>query len=210
MNQNLSINDYKELIISKLYKILYVQNINFWSIVKITLASSFSIYFLSKIIKYFTKQKKQIIDNTVKGILLKNGRFLSYEEFGDLSSSKIIIFFHSLGSCRKEKHPNEEILKKFGIKMINIDRPGYGKSEIDENRNYVSFSNDVIELLDCLKIEYFSICAVNSGCPYALSLCNKYKERVISCALLSPELPYSNLPHDEFSSHLKDTWFLTK
>eukprot|EP01080_Neovahlkampfia_damariscottae_P012610 gene12610-6515_t len=41
-----------------------------------------------------------------------------------------------------------------------------------------------------------------------LSLCSKYPDRVVSCALVSPELPYSILPHDEFSSHLKDTWFL--
>jgi hypothetical protein len=176
MSQVLSFNDFKEQLISKLYKTLYLKNINLWSIVKITLASTFSIYLFTKIYKFLTKAKKPKIQNSVKGILLKNGRILTYEEYGDLTSSKVILFLHSLGSSRFEKHPMEEIAKKFGFRMIHIDRPGYGKSEVDENRTYISTAENIFELVQTLNIERFSICAVNSGCPFALSLCEKYKE----------------------------------
>lgn len=40
---------------------------------------------------------------------------------------------HSTGSCRLEKHPKtHEIASKLGIRVISVDRPGYGRSDIHE------------------------------------------------------------------------------
>lgn len=39
---------------------------------------------------------------------------------------------------------------------------------------------------------------------------NSQFSKVVACALVSSELPYSILPHDEFSHYLKDIWFLSK
>lgn len=178
MQQNVL--NYKERFISKFYQSMYIRNINIWTLLKISFASSFSVYCLVKIYNYLFSKKEKNIEDPLKSILLKDGRIITFNEHGDLKSQKVIFYFHSLGkpiffnlgSSRKETHPNESIAKKFNFRMIHVDRPGYGRSSPHENRSYLSFTDDISQVASALGISKFAVIGVQSGGPYALSMAN--------------------------------------
>lgn len=176
MQQNVL--NFKERFISKFYQSMYIRNINFWSLLKISFASSFTIYLLVKVYNYLFFKKEKQIQEPLKSVLLKDGRIITYNEYGDLKSQKVVFFFHSLGNCfftylgssRKETHPNESIAKNMNLRMIHIDRPGYGKSTPHEKRNYITFTDDISQVASALGISKFAIIGVGSGGPYAISM----------------------------------------
>lgn len=76
-----------------------------------------------------------------------------------------------------------------------------------------TFAQDMLQFVTTLQIEKFAIIGVGAGCPYALataSLLEREKNKsLVAVSLLSPSLPYADLPRMEFSPYLKDVWFLT-
>ena len=63
---------------------------------------------------------------------LKNGRKLGYSEYGD-TKGKPIFYFHGWPTSRLQAQVNDEIAKKLQIRIISIDRPGIGLSELQKN-----------------------------------------------------------------------------
>ncbi|EFC41943.1 hypothetical protein NAEGRDRAFT_80515 [Naegleria gruberi] len=150
--------------------------------------------------------------NGVKGVMLNSGRWLSYEEYGNTSTkTRVVFFFHSIGQSRLETPTNEHdsIGKRYGIRFIHVDRPGYGQSSQQKSRSFLSFARDIAQMSNILDIEQYSVIGVSSGSCYAwacayLNIDNK----VVSCSILSGELPYLYIPPSQTSRFLKDTSLL--
>lgn len=78
--------------------------------------------------------------NNGKTILLSDGRTLAYAEYGALSLSKgsdprgaPVFFFHGIPGSRIFRPP-DEITAKMGVRLICVDRPGYGLSSFQPSR----------------------------------------------------------------------------
>ena len=91
-------------------------------------------------------------------ITLLDGRVLGYAESGDLDGVPLFLF-HGLNSSRLEVNIVHEKMKKRGIRLIGIDRPGMGLSTFQENRTVLDFVEDVIALADALHIGLVSAMA---------------------------------------------------
>jgi len=103
--------------------------------------------------KHNDEDDASVVSSSTKGILLKDGRWLAYSEYGALRSNRIVLVFHSLGSCRLEKHPtiHESVAVQSNIRFVHVDRPGYGQSDAcTDRRSLLSFASDVHELLNVL------------------------------------------------------------
>ncbi|KAF0977167.1 hypothetical protein FDP41_003820 [Naegleria fowleri] len=150
--------------------------------------------------------------NGVKGVMLPSGRWLSYEEYGNTSSrTRVIFFFHSIGQSRLEIPCNEHdsIAKQFNVRFIHVDRPGYGQSSQQKARSFLSFAKDIAQLSNILEIEQYSVMGVSTGSCYAYACAYlNIDNKVVSCNILSGELPYSLLPHAQLSRFLKDVFLL--
>lgn len=59
-------------------------------------------------------------------IKLKNNRTLAYAEYGSPSGTPIF-FYHGIPGSRIFRPP-DKITKKMGVRLITVDRPGYGLS----------------------------------------------------------------------------------
>jgi pimeloyl-ACP methyl ester carboxylesterase len=65
--------------------------------------------------------------------LSDGGRNLGYAEHGDLQGCPLF-FFHGQPGNRLFRHPDDMLTSSLGVRLICIDRPGYGLSEFQPNR----------------------------------------------------------------------------
>jgi pimeloyl-ACP methyl ester carboxylesterase len=114
---------------------------------------------------------------TDQKIKLLDGRVLVYREYGD-SQGKPLFFFHGWPSSRLRGDHFDQAAKSAKIRLISIDRPGYGLSDFKENRTLLDWPDDVVELADKLKINKFAIVGVSGGGPYAAVTAYKIPDRI--------------------------------
>ncbi|KAJ0810882.1 putative alpha/beta hydrolase-1 [Helianthus annuus] len=95
---------------------------------------------------------------TAPRIKLRDGRYLSYKEFGvpkDSAEYKII-FVHGFDSFKHytviATSASPALIEDLGIYIVSFDRPGYGESDPDPKRTLKSLALDTEELADQLKL----------------------------------------------------------
>ena len=83
---------------------------------------------------------------------LSNGRKLGYSIFGvpNPGPGKTVIYHHGFMSGRMEAEILGPRAHSIGVRVITIDRAGYGDSTHDPYRTPESFTRDIEELLDAL------------------------------------------------------------
>ncbi len=91
-----------------------------------------------------------------KYIVLSDNRKIGYEDCGDKSDSAIIMFHGTPGS-RIAALEDSPLIKKFNVRFITPERPGYGISDPTANREISDWPTDMIELSDQLGIEKFHV-----------------------------------------------------
>ncbi len=114
---------------------------------------------------------------------LHDGRQLGYAEYGNLQG-RPVVFFQGTPSSRL-LHPDESITAEFGARLIVIDRPGFGLSDFKPKRTVLDWPEDVIELMDALKIDRFAVVGISGGGPYAAACAYKIPQRLTVAALVS-------------------------
>lgn len=147
----------------------------------------------------------------MSSLKLRDGRQLAFEQFG-AENGIPVLFQHGLGDSRLARHPDEKLIIEAGIKLITVDRPGYGESSPHPGRNFLNWVPDIEQLVNQLEIDRFGILGHSGGAPYALAIAFKLKDRVIKVVLASP-LGQLNVPgasktiHKSFRFLLKLGWF---
>ena len=119
-----------------------------------------------------------------KYILLKDGRKLGFHQYGDWRGYPIIALHGTPGS-RIWFEENDPISLELGIRLITIDRPGYGLSDKKNKRTITCFNSDINELIEKLELKQFSIFGVSGGGAYALAFAsindpNLYKAGMVA------------------------------
>jgi pimeloyl-ACP methyl ester carboxylesterase len=119
-------------------------------------------------------------------IILPDGRILGFALYG-APRGKPILYFHGFPSSRIEARFAHELGFSSGVRIIAVDRPGYGLSDFVPGRTIRDWPRDVLRLADALGIDRFRVMAVSGGCPYALACAHAIPERVkgvgIACGL---------------------------
>jgi pimeloyl-ACP methyl ester carboxylesterase len=71
------------------------------------------------------------------------------------------------------------------LRMISIDRDGYGDSEFDPQAGYAEFATTALAVLDQLGVDRFSIVAISGGGPYAAAVASAAPDRIRSVHLVA-------------------------
>jgi pimeloyl-ACP methyl ester carboxylesterase len=130
---------------------------------------------------------------TGKTLTLKDGRTLGYAEFGDPRGVPVI-GFHGMPGSRLVMKSAEKAALAAGARLIAPDRPGYGLSQANTHATLLGYIDDIIELVDALKIDRFTALGVSGGGPYPLACAYKIPQRITVAALISGIGPL-RLPH---------------
>lgn len=99
-------------------------------------------------------------------ITLSDGRNLAYEIYGPENGYPIFAFHGTPGS-RLWFVEDDPLLFELNIKLIPIDRPGFGDSDSLPNRSISEFNTDVKELIDQLDLSEFSLFGISGGGAFA-------------------------------------------
>lgn len=130
---------------------------------------------------------------TARQAQLQDGRRLGFAQFGDAEAAPVIIF-HDLWGNRNVRHPDDSILADIGIRLIGIDRPGYGMSTRKNGRSLMDVVDDVMLLSKALKLDRFAVLGFSAGGPYALACAYRFPQIVTRCAVVAPLPP---LDHEQ-------------
>ncbi len=114
---------------------------------------------------------------------LDDGRLLGYEEYGD-PAGRPVFFFHGIPGSRLFRPP-DEVTKRAGVRLICVERPGYGESTFQKSRRMLDWPADVAQLADSLGIQRFAVMGHSGGGPYALACAYALPKRVRVAVTLS-------------------------
>src|SRR3954454_17437896 len=116
-------------------------------------------------------------------------RRLSFADVGD-PSGRAVVFLHGCPGSRLSRHPDDSIVARNGVRLISVDRPGYGGSDGDPTSDEGTQAADVVALADHLGLDRFAVLAWSSGGPTALALAAEHPNRVSAVAIAAgqPEL----------------------
>lgn len=123
---------------------------------------------------------------------LSSGRKLSYSVFGS-TLSPALFFFHGFPSSRLEAHGLHKLVQehKLNLRIIAIDRPGFGRSDFQAHRRIVDFPQDVQRVADDLGVKRFAVLGGSGGGPYALACAYAIPDRVGGVGMLASAGPWT-------------------
>ncbi|ESQ45053.1 hypothetical protein EUTSA_v10010501mg [Eutrema salsugineum] len=130
---------------------------------------------------------------TAPRIRLSDGRHLAYQEHGVSRQNATfkIIFIHAFATFRRDAVIAQRVrpgfLEKNGIYIVSYDRPGYGESDPDPNRNEKTLARDVEQLADQLQLgSKFYVVGYSMGGQAVWGVLKYIPHRLAGATLLSP------------------------
>lgn len=122
---------------------------------------------------------------TERRLRLKDGRVLACLELGDPAGAPVL-YFHGFPGSRLEARIAASAAARLGLRVLAVDRPGFGQSTFQVGRTIGSWAADVAALTDWLGLRRFSVIGVSGGGPYALACAALLPVRVARVALVCP------------------------
>jgi pimeloyl-ACP methyl ester carboxylesterase len=109
-------------------------------------------------------------------IRLRDGRRLAYAEWGDPRGIEVFLF-HGTPLSRLWC-PDETVTASSGVRLLTVDRPGIGGSDVLPRRTFSDWPSDVVELADTLEIDDFGVVGWSAGGPYAAACAARIPARL--------------------------------
>ena len=120
-------------------------------------------------------------------LTLRDGRQLAFAEYGD-PNGKPVFLIQGTPSSRL-MHPDEQVTRSLGVRLVMFDRPGFGLSDFQPKRTLLDYPNDLIQLADSLGIKRFAIAGISGGGPYTAVTAYKLADRVTTAGFISAAGP---------------------
>ena len=102
-------------------------------------------------------------------ITTSDGRIVSFADYG-MPGQTAVVWCHGGPGSRLEPAYVSDSASSAGLRLIGIDRPGYGRSTPQAGRTIGGWVPDAIAVLDHLGIDRFVVVGLSTGGAYALAL----------------------------------------
>lgn len=129
---------------------------------------------------------------------LSDARALGYSEWGDPDGWPVLGFLGT--SLSWLAHLGDEAPRAAGVRLIIVDRPGYGLSDFQPQRTLLDWPADVAQLADGLEIDRFGVFGMSGGGPHAAACGFALPDRVTTVGLVSSPAPVWDRPELRFSA----------
>ena len=139
--------------------------------------------------------------------MLRDGRRLSYAEYGNPEGT-VILYFHGFPGSRYEAALAEKTALAHNVRFIGLDRPGYGESDPKPGRKLIDWPDDIADFADKLGIDKFYIIGISGGAPYTAACSWKIPSRIIKAGIISGLGPVAdNVKAKSFFGAFQKFWF---
>lgn len=125
-------------------------------------------------------------------VTLRDGRVMGYRLYGSQNGVPVIALHGTPGSRYKFASAHVAGLKH-GLKIVSVDRWGYGLTSPRPGGTLRDFASDIANLADELAIGRYHVVGISGGGPFAAAVAASYAERVTTLALISPVGPIAGL-----------------
>ena len=117
-------------------------------------------------------------------VQLADGRPLGHREYGEPAGAPVV-YLHGMPGSRLEPVPLEAELRRSGVRLVALERPGYGLSTPRGKSGLLDWPADVAAAADQLGIGRFAVLGVSTGGKYAAACAYALPERVGRAAIVS-------------------------
>lgn len=114
---------------------------------------------------------------------LPDGRTLAYDDVGDPGGTPVV-YLHGTPDSRLARHPDDAVAAEVEVRLVAVDRPGSGYSDVHPAGTLTSIGPDVGHLLDALGIERAVLLGWSAGGLFALAAATVLGERVLGVGLV--------------------------
>jgi pimeloyl-ACP methyl ester carboxylesterase len=121
-------------------------------------------------------------------ITLRDGRTLAYAEYGDAKGTPAFYFHGTPGSRLGAEHLDAAAVVA-RVRIIAVDRPGFGGSTFLAKRQFHDWPDDVAQLADALGIDSFAVIGLSGGGPHVAACAARLPTRVTAACVISGAAP---------------------
>ncbi|MCH8919252.1 MAG: alpha/beta fold hydrolase [Chloroflexi bacterium] len=119
---------------------------------------------------------------------LRDGRNLGFAVYGDPDGTPEF-FLHGFPGSRLGARIADKVAARLGIRVIALDRPGFGLSDFKTGRTIADWPDDLVEAADILGADRFAVIGLSAGSPYAAACAFSIPHRLTSVAIVSGMSP---------------------
>ncbi|KAL1892775.1 hypothetical protein Sste5346_006858 [Sporothrix stenoceras] len=112
-------------------------------------------------------------------VTLPDGRTLGFAEYGAPEGAPVI-YFHGFPSNRLEGSAADKLAKQHKVRLLCLDRPGYGLSTLQPGRRMLDWPDDVMAFASAQSLPTFGVLGASGGGPYVLACASKLPAGVLT------------------------------
>jgi pimeloyl-ACP methyl ester carboxylesterase len=94
----------------------------------------------------------------------------------------------------------EDVAGELGLRLVCLERPGFGRSEYLGHRTVLGWVDDVAEAASSLGLDRFVAVGVSGGAPYALACATRLRSRLVAVGVIAGCVPTRFSTDDELVS----------
>jgi pimeloyl-ACP methyl ester carboxylesterase len=119
---------------------------------------------------------------------LPDGRRLALDDLG-VRQGHPVVYLHGTPDCRLARHPDDARAAAMGVRLLAVDRPGFGASTADAGGTLAQLGHDLAAALDALGIDRATLLGWSAGGLSALAAATVLGERVERVVLVGTVAP---------------------
>ena len=104
--------------------------------------------------------------------VLPDGRTIGFAEYG-APGGHPVLYFHGFPASRLEGCITDKQARRHNVRVLALDRPGYGLSTRVPGRTTMDYPDDVLAFAASQNLPRFGILGLSGGGPYALACASK-------------------------------------
>jgi pimeloyl-ACP methyl ester carboxylesterase len=120
-------------------------------------------------------------------VTLRDGRSVAFAEWGPMDGRPVVLLHGMPGS--RLLCPDADATERAGVRLITIDRPGYGLSTPHPGRTLLGWVDDYVEWAELVGLPPCPIVGWSSGGPYALACAVRRPDYVTAVGLAASPAP---------------------
>ncbi len=121
-------------------------------------------------------------------VQLPDGRRLAVDDVGDPEGHPVV-YVHGTPDSRLARHPDDALAAALGIRLLAVDRPGFGWSTADPTATVRSFGDDIAALATGLGLERLRLLAWSAGAVWALGVAATHPDLVADVTVVGGLVP---------------------
>jgi pimeloyl-ACP methyl ester carboxylesterase len=131
-------------------------------------------------------------------LVVRDGRALKVLEDGDRLGRPVLVH-NGMPNSRLLFAGDVESARKYGIRLISYDRPGYGGSTRQPGRTVADCAEDVRAIAAALGLDRLAVWGVSGGGPHAIACAALLPDLVACVGVLASSAPWGAEGLDYFS-----------